>query len=58
MAAKRILLHLSYVEADSLLQLAEEASLDTFESASSDKRVQTIRVKAAERALQKLRDAL
>lgn len=52
--SQRYLIDLTRLEADCLLQLAEEASFDTFETSDSP-REQANRYRAAERALRKLR---
>lgn len=53
---KRTPLDLTPLEADCLLQLAEEASFDTFENSPS-RREQANRYNAGMRALEKLRSA-
>jgi hypothetical protein len=54
---KRVVLDITRLEASCLLQLAEEASFDTFES-EPKKRDQAKRFVAGTRALRKLRAAV
>lgn len=51
-------LALSLRQAEALAQLAEEASLDTFESCSESERWAAMMVEAGTTAIDKLRDAI